>query len=119
MFLCSAHACDDPDPQCSRCALSQAQIPRCPRRDVALRLSSRRTAPGGRAADARRTARATGAPPRGNPHCLAGTGGPRRARRRVIVVDASALLEALLRTPATAAVEERPFDAGHTLHAPT
>jgi len=37
----------------------------------------------------------------------------------VIVVDASALLEALLRTPATAAVEERPFDAGHTLHAPT
>jgi predicted nucleic acid-binding protein len=36
----------------------------------------------------------------------------------VIVVDASALLEALLRTPAAAAVEERLFDAGHTLHAP-
>jgi predicted nucleic acid-binding protein len=36
----------------------------------------------------------------------------------VIVVDASALLEALLRTPAAAAVEERLFDVGHTLHAP-
>jgi predicted nucleic acid-binding protein len=36
----------------------------------------------------------------------------------VIVVDASALLEALLPTPAAAAVEERLFDAGQTLHAP-
>jgi predicted nucleic acid-binding protein len=36
----------------------------------------------------------------------------------VIVVDASALLEALLRTPAAAAVEERLFDVRHTLHVP-
>jgi predicted nucleic acid-binding protein len=36
----------------------------------------------------------------------------------VIVVDASALLEALLRTPAADAVEERLFTAGETLHAP-
>lgn len=36
----------------------------------------------------------------------------------MIVVDASALLEALLRTPAAAAVEERLFDVGHTLHGP-
>jgi predicted nucleic acid-binding protein len=36
----------------------------------------------------------------------------------VIVVDASALLEALLRTPSAAAVEERLFDVRHTLHAP-
>ena len=36
----------------------------------------------------------------------------------MIVVDASALLEALLRTPAAGAVEERLFDAGETLHAP-
>jgi predicted nucleic acid-binding protein len=36
----------------------------------------------------------------------------------VIVVDASALLEALLRTPAAAAVEERLFDERYTLHAP-
>ncbi|MGH7115424.1 MAG: type II toxin-antitoxin system VapC family toxin [Stellaceae bacterium] len=34
------------------------------------------------------------------------------------MVDASALLEALLRTPAAAAVEERLFDPRHTLHAP-
>jgi predicted nucleic acid-binding protein len=36
----------------------------------------------------------------------------------VIVVDASALLAVLLRTPAAAAVERRLFDSGQTLHAP-
>jgi predicted nucleic acid-binding protein len=36
----------------------------------------------------------------------------------VIVVDASALLEALLRTPAAAAVERRMFGSRQTLHAP-
>jgi predicted nucleic acid-binding protein len=36
----------------------------------------------------------------------------------VIVVDASALLEALLQTPAAAAVEARLFDDGLSLHAP-
>jgi predicted nucleic acid-binding protein len=36
----------------------------------------------------------------------------------VIVVDASALLEALLRTPAAEAVERRLFDSRSTLHAP-
>ena len=36
----------------------------------------------------------------------------------MIVVDASALLEALLRTPAAKAVEDRLFAARQTLHAP-
>jgi predicted nucleic acid-binding protein len=36
----------------------------------------------------------------------------------VIVVDASALLEALLRTPAAVAVERRIFGSRQTLHAP-
>jgi predicted nucleic acid-binding protein len=36
----------------------------------------------------------------------------------VIVVDASALLETLLRTPAAAAVERRLFDSRQTLHVP-
>ncbi len=36
----------------------------------------------------------------------------------MIVVDASALLEALLQTAAAAAVEERLFDEGLPLHAP-
>jgi predicted nucleic acid-binding protein len=36
----------------------------------------------------------------------------------MIVVDASALLEALLRTPAAKAVERRLFDPQETLHAP-
>lgn len=36
----------------------------------------------------------------------------------MIVVDASALLEVLLRTSAAAAVERRLFDSGQTLYAP-
>lgn len=36
----------------------------------------------------------------------------------MIVVDASAALEVLLRTPAAAAVEKRIFDPAETLHAP-
>lgn len=36
----------------------------------------------------------------------------------MIVVDASALLEVLLRTPAAKAVEDRLFAPGQTLHAP-
>lgn len=36
----------------------------------------------------------------------------------MIVVDASAVLEALLRTPAARAVEQRLFDSRETLHAP-
>ncbi len=36
----------------------------------------------------------------------------------MIVVDASTMLEALLRTPAAAVVEERLFDPGQTLHVP-
>ena len=36
----------------------------------------------------------------------------------MIVVDASALLESLLRTPAAEAIDERLFRAGQTLHAP-
>ena len=36
----------------------------------------------------------------------------------MIVVDASALLEALLRTPAASAVEQRLFEPAQTLHAP-
>lgn len=36
----------------------------------------------------------------------------------MIVVDASALLEALLRTPAAKTIEDRLFAPGQTLHAP-
>ncbi len=36
----------------------------------------------------------------------------------MIVVDASAVLEVLLRTPASAAAERRLFDPGETVHAP-
>jgi predicted nucleic acid-binding protein len=36
----------------------------------------------------------------------------------VIVVDASAVLEVLLNTPAAPRISDRLFSAGHTLHAP-
>jgi hypothetical protein len=36
----------------------------------------------------------------------------------MIVIDASAVLEALLRTPAAGAVERRLFEPAQTLHAP-
>jgi predicted nucleic acid-binding protein len=36
----------------------------------------------------------------------------------VIVVDASAVLEVLLRTPSSAAATQRLFDSGETVHAP-
>ena len=36
----------------------------------------------------------------------------------MIVIDASAVLETLLRTPAGAAIDGRLFDSGETLHAP-
>ena len=36
----------------------------------------------------------------------------------MIVVDASAILEVLLRTPAAAVIEDRLFERGETLHAP-
>jgi predicted nucleic acid-binding protein len=36
----------------------------------------------------------------------------------VIVVDASAILEVLLRTPAAQSIEERLFERGEALHAP-
>src|SRR4029453_7902785 len=110
MLLPMGHVHDDSDPECSPCPPSQPQIASGPRRQVSLGLSPRRAAPGGRAAYPRRAARAFGPPPCGSPQCHAGTGGSCRARRRVIVVDASALLEALLQTPAAAAVEERLFD---------
>jgi len=35
-----------------------------------------------------------------------------------VIVDASAILEVLLRTPAAPAIEERLFERGETLHAP-
>lgn len=42
----------------------------------------------------------------------------RRLKSPMIVIDTSAVLEALLRTPAASAVERRLFDPAQTLHAP-
>jgi predicted nucleic acid-binding protein len=52
-----------------------------------------------------------------SPPCIAADAGLSGAHS-VIVVDASAVLETLLRTPAAAMVERRLFDRRETLHAP-
>src|SRR5207302_9328661 len=57
-------------------------------------------------------------PPAGDPVAVAGRGYPRRARSRVIVVDASTLVEVLLRARDAQAIEDRLFENGQTLHAP-
>src|SRR3954451_8456179 len=118
MFLCCSHVHDDSDPQCSGSAPSQAEVARRTRGHVPLGLSSRRAPPVGRETHSRRIARALGEASRNQPHPVTGGGGPRRARLQVIVVDASALVEALLQTPAAAVVRERLFGTEQTLHAP-
>jgi predicted nucleic acid-binding protein len=49
---------------------------------------------------------------------VTGGGDPRGARFPVIVVDASVLMEVLLRTPAAVAVRDRLLSPEQTLHAP-
>src|SRR5665213_960815 len=88
------------------------------RRHDALRLPEGRARAGehpahaGRSAGAAQRARARERPR------VAGTDNSRDARRTVIVVDASAVLEVLLRTAGAGAVEERLFASGERLHAP-
>jgi predicted nucleic acid-binding protein len=66
----------------------------------------------------RRAARAARESFRDGPVRDAGRRSPRRARPSLIVVDASALIEVLLRTTAAKAVENLLFAQGETLHAP-
>ena len=54
----------------------------------------------------------------GHPFHIASRGNPRRAGPRVIVVDASAVVEVLLGTPAASTAERRLFGSNETLHAP-
>src|SRR5205085_4542803 len=118
MHLCFTHGRHDSNSKCAGYAASQDQIACGAGGHVALRLPAQRDSPGGRAADARRAASAFGAPPGNDSSHGAGRGGSRRARSPLIVVDASALLEVLLRTLAAKAVEKRLFANRQTLHAP-
>src|SRR5437868_420573 len=109
MFACCAHGQDDPDPARAGRAASPAARACRARRDDALGLSPPRARGGSESAHARRAARAardggTRRPPRASSGRRT-----RRARRAVIVLDASAMLEMLLRTPSAAAIEARVF----------
>src|SRR5271165_5991492 len=118
--MCSSlsHANHDPDPQCPRSPSPSPEGAGRARGQVAGRLFARRDRRGGRTPDGRGIAR----PPRRPVAGLSLAGArPRRTRGTrgaVIVVDASALLEVLLRTPAALGVERRLFESGETLHAP-
>src|SRR5207342_3345431 len=84
----------------------------------ALRLPAGRARTSRRAADARGDA---GQNPQSNarfPEDAGRHGDPRGARVRVIVVDASALLEFLLQTPLGSRVETRLFRDGDEFHSP-
>src|SRR5690242_11744931 len=105
MFLCWSHVSDDSNPQRAERAAPAPQIARGARRYVIVRLLAERNPRGGRTPNDRGAARAAAAAQLGLTAHGAGRRGPRRARSRVIVLDASVLLELVLRTPAAAAVE--------------
>src|SRR5919108_3848903 len=112
---CYSHAQDDPDSACARCASSDAARAGGARRDESLRLPPRGAVAVGRAAHRRGAARAPrrlGA--RQRPR-VAGSRSPARAGARVIVTDASVILELLLRTRVAEAIEVRVFDTGESL----
>src|SRR5437868_10246182 len=122
MLACCAHGQDDPDPARAGRAASPAARARRARREDALGLSPPRARGSSESAHARRAARAardggTRRPARASSGRRARRA--RRARHAVIVLDASAMLEMLLRTPSAAAIEARVFRRGETTHVPS
>src|SRR6266576_3717456 len=118
MFPCCTHGRDDPDPQRAGRFASATQIASGAGGYVAFRLPAPRDRPDRRATyDGGVPGSLEGAAAGHSVH-IASRGDPRRARPRVIVVDASAVVEVLLGTPAAAPIQRRLFDRGETLHAP-
>src|ERR1700683_3900838 len=118
MRACSLHVQDDPNPQCARRAAPPAKEPGCRIRTDALRLPSGRSSTSGRATHARRDA---GQDSRPTPTDLEDPGRgrhPGEALVRVIVLDASALLEFLLQTPRGTRVETRLLRDEDEFHSP-
>src|SRR5690242_1602122 len=107
MRPCDPHECNDPDPQRARRSAPAAQISGGAGRHVAVRLPARRAAAIGRTADAGGVPRALEGAARGFPFHFARRGDPRRTRPRMIVVDASVVVDVLMATPEAAAVDLR------------
>src|SRR6266540_5433040 len=121
MFACFQHGeKDDPDPKRTRGAAPEAQGAGGAGGDVIVGLSVAGDSPGGGAADRRGDVRPTPAAAAGRAtrQCRSdGSGGPRQP---VIVLDASAVIELLLNSPAgrrvaSRIVERAPFHAPHLL----
>src|SRR5262245_19199935 len=116
MQTCCTHVEDDPDPQRARCRASTAQGARGAGGPLAFGLLPRRARTNLGASHARRAARATcqdqsrGAPSESR------RADPRRSRVALIVIDASALVELVLQTPAGQRVASRVGSSA--LHAP-
>src|ERR1700722_7812451 len=113
-----SHVENGSDPQRPGRASPAPEGSRRARGKVVIRLSPRRDRRERRAPNGERTAR----PARPAESCLSYAQArpcpARGTQLSVIVVDASAILEVLLRTPVAPAIEERLFERGETLHAP-
>src|SRR2546425_1194385 len=118
MGACSAHVQDGPDPEHARRPPPDAQDAGRGRRPVAVGLPAPRAAAVGRVPERRGVQEAPRRAPAGTESAHDRRVGPRGAREPVIVVDASALADVLLRLESARHVEDRILDERETLPAP-
>src|SRR5262245_30882285 len=118
MRACSAHVEDGPDPQRAGRAAPQAQESGGGLGTDALRLPARRAPASGGATHARRDARPDSRSKAADLEDPCRGGHPGGARVRLIVLDASALLEFLLQTSLGLRVEARLLRDADEFHAP-
>src|SRR5688500_13714245 len=118
MHACYSHVENGSDPKRAGHAAPQAQGPGCERRTDTLGLSADRTRTSGRAAYPRGNAHQTARSKQGDVEDTGRSGRSRGARIRVIVIDASAVLEFLLQTRLGARIEARLFRNEDEFHSP-
>src|SRR6266496_2389041 len=118
MGACWPHVEYGPDPQCPGTGPSQTEVAGRVGGAVALRLPSSRAPPRPRASHSGGATRTALAPDAGDAASEARGPGSPRARPGVIVLDASAALDLVLRTPAGEIVADRIGSPEETLHSP-
>ena len=118
MFACYAHAQHDSAAERARHATSETQSTRGGRGDEPLRISDCSDQPQCGAPHHTGAQREAGVTHSGCTTRATRTRSAKRAGSAVIVVDASVILEVLLRTDAAPTVEQRIFTEGESLHAP-
>ena len=118
MFLCLAHVRNGPDPERADRAASPTQGACGAGGHDAFGLLVARNPAHVRAAVGRRVAGEIAGPFGSDTVDVPGARRASRTRQPVIVLDASVVLEVLLRMPAGVAVEERLFEPEESLHVP-